>query len=228
MCGRYTLTSEAAALAERFALDAPEQIVLPRYNIAPGQEAPVIVNDGRSRLHLMRWGLVPSWAREPRDALINARAETLGQKPSFREAFARRRCLVPADGFYEWRRRPGVRKAPMRFTLKNGELFAFAGLWDTRRDAQGRNIHTFAIVTTEANELMRPIHPRMPVILRQDRAAAWLDAQSPAAAALDTLLAPYAADGMDAYEVSPLVNSPANDSPACAARLSREPFNFPA
>jgi len=219
MCGRYTLAADPAKIAERFGLDPQDAGPPPRYNIAPGQDVPIIVNEGRNRVRILRWGLVPSWAKDAAFGrrLINARAETLRDKPSFREAFARRRCLIPADGFYEWRREPGQKRVPMRFAFKSREPFAFAGLWESWRDPQGRDIKTFTIVTTEANDLVRPHHPRMPAILRPETEAAWLDSGSDDPSRLASLLAPYPAKDMDAYEVSDLVNSPANDMPACAA-----------
>jgi putative SOS response-associated peptidase YedK len=219
MCGRYTLAADPAKIAERFSLDPQEACLPTRYNIAPGQDAPAIVNEERNRVRLLRWGLIPAWAKDATFGrrLINARAETLRDKPSFRGAFARRRCLIPADGFYEWRREPGQKRAPMRFALKSREPFAFAGLWESWRDPRGLDIKTFTIITTEANPLVRPHHPRMPVMLRPEAEAAWLDSGLTNPMSLVALLGPYPAESMEAYEVSALVNSPANDEPACAA-----------
>jgi len=219
MCGRYTQTLDLAALLARFGASAPasEPPAWRRFNIAPSQQAPVIIHEAGRRLESLRWGLIPPWAKDPRigSKLINARAETLLQKPSFKRPFLKTRCLVPADGFYEWKRTLGAGlKTPLRFVLRSGEPFAMAGLWDAWRDAEGRAVRSFAIITTAANELMRPVHDRMPLILPREHEAAWLD---PAAdpAALTRLLEPSAAPDMSATEVSTLVNSPKNDLPAC-------------
>ncbi len=213
MCGRYSLIAEIGQLALRFGFDAYGLEQPPRYNVAPTQ--PVLaVRGGERRLgSYMRWGLVPSGAREaPSGApMINARAETVAERPSFRSALLRRRCLIPADGFYEWQRSAGRR--PVRITLASGEPFAFAGLWDTWRDPQGDVVESCTIITTEANELLQPIHDRMPVILPEDVEPLWLDGGMQDAAALVSLLVPYPSEAMTAYEVSTLVNSAANDGP---------------
>ena len=169
MCGRYTQTLAGPILLSRFRLEETVLDLKPRYNIAPGQEAAVVVREETTTLAAMRWGLVPSWAKEPAigNRMINARAETITEKPSFKRLIERRRCLVPADGFYEWRRE-AKGKVPMRFILKSREPFAFAGLWDRWRNPEGAELRTFTIITTAANELMRPVHDRMPVILARD------------------------------------------------------------
>lgn len=212
MCGRYTLAAEREAIASRFCLARLPLNLQPRYNIAPSQDALVIVPErgGRAGV-LMRWGLVPSWSKNPPPGgLINARAETAAEKPAFRHALRHRRCLVPADGFFEWRR-DGRHRTPFYFRLKIGAPFAFAGLWEPGPDG----LPGFAILTTAANDLVRPLHDRMPVILDQEAEAAWVDPLCTDPMALLPLLRPAQAETMEAFEVSTLVNSPKNDVPAC-------------
>ena len=213
MCGRYSLIAEIGQLALRFGFDAYDLEQPPRYNIAPTQPVLAVRGDGCRLASYMRWGLVPSATREtPSDPpLINARAETVTERPSFRSALLRRRCLIPADGFYEWQRDSGRR--PVRITMASGEPFAFAGLWDMWRDPRGDIVESCTIITTEANELLQPIHDRMPVILSEDVEPLWLDNGIQDGAALVSLLAPYPSEAMTAYEVSTLVNSAANDGP---------------
>jgi len=228
MCGRYTVTQDLEALGARFGFSAPDIAFRPRYNLAPGQEAPVVVWDQARTVKLMRWGLVPHWAKEASFGYktINARAETVDQKPSFREPMRRRRCLVLADGFYEWPRASGRRsKQPSRFVLKDEELFAFAGLWDAWQTPDGGRLETFTIITTQANELVGRVHERMPVILSPEGEEAWLDPETRSPAGLSPLLKPYPSELMAGYQVSPAVNSPPNDSPECiraANELERE------
>ncbi len=200
----------------RFDINLEGTLLCPRYNIAPGQEAPVVVHDGGKSLEMMKWGLVPSWAKDPSigNRMINARAETLAEKPSFKRLIGKKRCLVLADGFYEWRKE-GKGKVPMRITLRGGEPFSFAGLWDSWKKPDGGELRSFTIITTQANDLLRPIHDRMPVILDQEGDEKWLDAEYKEVHKLLALLAPYPADRMEAYDVSPLVNSPRNDLPQC-------------
>ena len=205
---------------DRFGVDEPDFDLAPRYNLAPSQDAPVVgVNpktpDART-LRLMHWGLVPYHAKDAAKPIINARAETLAQRPAFRGLLPRRRCLVPADGFYEWRKE-GRTRTPMRFTLRNGELFAFAGLWDRWVRPDGTPLYSFTIVTTSPNSVLEPVHNRMPVILLPEDEATWLDPTVTDTAALSQLLKPYRAELMDAYCVSRAVNSPVNDSPECIA-----------
>ena len=218
MCGRYSQTADAGKLARRFGLEPPGPGFFSRYNIAPSQDAPVIAGDAPKNLRLMRWGLVPAWAKEASigHRMINARAETVAEKPSFRRAFESRRCLAPADGFYEWRKLEGSRaKIPMRFVLKSREPFAFAGLWDIWRKPDSGELRSFTIITTAANELLRPIHDRMPVILRPEDEEKWLDPGLSDPNRLSSFLKTYPAEEMEAYEVSTRVNSPKNDDPAC-------------
>jgi putative SOS response-associated peptidase YedK len=210
MCGRFTLTLPGEILAEVFGLDEPPELAA-RYNIAPTQNVAVVrrVPAGAPRsLSMLRWGLVPAWQREPRkDALlINARAESLADKPAFREAFERRRCLVPADGFYEWKAVGREREAWL-MKRSDSRPFAFAGLWEPPVGREPGHVGTCAIVTTDANELMRPIHDRMPVILAEAEWNAWLDPDNRRASALRPLLRPAPVDGFVAFRVSPAVNS---------------------
>lgn len=211
MCGRYTVTRTPRELAERFNARLPPELFAPRYNAAPTQALPVVVNEGGRSLELQRWGLIPSWAKDPGigSRLINARCDGVADKPSFRSAFKKRRCLVPADGFYEWAKH-GAAKTPMRITLSGGELFAFAGLWEVWKDPGGGSVRSFTIVTTDANATLKPIHDRMPVILRREAEAVWLDEAATPADLLD-IMQPYREDGVSAYAVSIRVNSPRND-----------------
>ncbi len=224
MCGRYTLTTPPEALRDLFAFEGPSPNLAPRYNIAPTQDAPVVRRredgDGRE-LALLRWGLVPSWSKEPKSgySTINARAETVAEKPAFRRPMRSRRCLVPADGFYEWRP-AGRRKQPYRIVMKDGAPFAFAGLWDRWRGGDGETIESFTIIVTEANALLRPIHDRMPVILDPADYAAWLEAGPEAVPYLKDLLRPYPAEMMTAYPVDPRVGNPRHDDPALIEPLS--------
>ena len=219
MCGRFTLTTDIALLAERFHFDPTGLPFTPSYNIAPGQQILTVLNDGtHSHARYLRWGLVPSWAKDPSSGhrTINARVETVAEKPSFRQALQRRRCLVLADGFFEWRQN-GATKTPMYIALHGRPPFAFAGLWDTWRDATGTPVSTCTILTTTANALLVPIHHRMPVILHPEAEAAWLDRHLTAPEALLALLTPYAPDSMEAYAVSQAVNSPRHNVPDCLA-----------
>ena len=184
----------------------------PRYNIAPTQSVPVIV--AGDKLKIMDWGLIPFWVKEETtgNRLINARAETLAEKKSYRHNLKHRRCLIPADGFYEWEKK-GREKIPYRFTLKDDKLFAFAGLWESRQSRTGEEIETFCIITTAANELVEKIHGRMPVILSREAEKIWLDHEIDKPEILLPLLKPYPAEKMTATRVSRQVNSPANDHP---------------
>jgi len=225
MCGRYTQTLAGPILLSRFRFGETALDLNPRYNIAPGQEAPVVVYEAAKTPAMMRWGLVPSWAKDPAigNKMINARAETITEKPSFKRLIERRRCLVLADGFYEWRKEER-RKVPVRFVLKDREPFAFAGLWDRWRNPDGAEMRTFTIITTAANELMRPVHDRMPVILAREAEEPWLDAGSGnTAAILSSSLKPYPAELLEAYDVTTLVNSPKNDRPECIAEVVYPP-----
>lgn len=218
MCGRYTQTRSTRELIERFAVSASllDQLA-PRYNIAPSQPAPIVRMDNQQRvLAPMQWGFVPFWADDPQmgQRMINARAESAAEKPAYKAAFRRRRCLVPADGFFEWQK-TSRGKRPMYVRVDGGELFGFAGLWDRWQSPDGSPLETFTILTTEANELLKPIHSRMPVIVPAEREAQWLDPGAEGPAAVEPILAPFPADRMSATPVSRRVNSPAHDDPSC-------------
>ncbi len=218
MCGRFTLTVNPEEIQEIFLDLQGAENIRPRYNIAPSQPVAVIANNAPNRLDYFVWGLIPSWAKDPSmgSRMINARSETLAEKPSFRTAFRRRRCLIPADGFYEWKQEAGQkRKTPMYIRLASDKPFAFAGLWDNWQSPDGSNILSCTIITTQPNELMQSIHNRMPVILPPSAYAQWLQPGEADTAALLPLLAPYPAGEMLAYPVSTLVNSPANELADC-------------
>ncbi|MBI5876960.1 MAG: SOS response-associated peptidase [Chloroflexi bacterium] len=215
MCGRFTLYTNLEQLAMLFDADAPDIALPPSYNIAPTQPAMTVVHrDDRNKLAAMRWGLIPVWAKDISigSRMINARAETLGEKASFKRLFKSRRCLVVADGFFEWRK-TSEGKIPMHIRLKSHEPFGFAGLYDTWTSPDGLAITSCTIITTAANEFMLPIHDRMPAIIAARRRAEWLDPQNDKIEQLAALLAPYPAREMEAYPVSRLVNSPAHNSP---------------
>lgn len=215
MCGRFTLDASAEEIAERFQLPfLPE--IQPRFNIAPSQQIPVVRRESHGRaLAMARWGLVPHWAKQENMgySTINARAETVATKPTFRAAFRQRRCLIPANGFFEWRADPRG-KQPFLIRLRRGELFAFAGLWE-RWSSDGRTVESCTVIVTEANELIRPIHQRMPVILDETHYETWLEPARFDSAKLQELLRPYPADLMEAYPVSTRVNNPRHDAPDC-------------
>ena len=217
MCGRFTLRTPAAAIAEQFApLAVPDFAA--RFNVAPSQPVPVVRTRGEGLRELvwLRWGLVPSWAKDPAigNRLINARAESAAAKPAFRAAMRRRRCLVVADGFYEWQR-TGRAKQPYFLRLHGDRPFAFAGLWEAWEAPDHSTLETCTILTTAANELVRPIHDRMPVILPASSYSAWLDPAIEDPRQLMPLLVPYASDEMEAQPVGNFVNSPSHDSPHC-------------
>jgi putative SOS response-associated peptidase YedK len=231
MCGRFTLAADPEDLMETLpGFELPEELP-PRYNIAPSQPVAVVANNGQNKVEFFRWGLIPSWAKDARigDRMINARAETLAEKPSFRVPYRRRRCLVLADGFYEWRKDntlslskgAGRRaKTPMYLQLESGEPFAFAGLWEAWRAPDDQTILSCTIITTTPNDLVAEIHNRMPVILAPEAYDLWLDPAEQSPDLLAVWLKPYPASQMTAYPVSTLVNNPSNDSPACIVSLS--------
>ena len=224
MCGRYSLKADISQLALRFEFAADEVTYEPAYNIAPTQQVLTVTNDGERRAEHMRWGLIPSWAKDLKIGyrMINARGETVAEKPSFRTALRKRRCLILADGFYEWQKLGGKQKRPMRITLKSDEPFAFAGLWETWSDPEGGTIKSCAIITTSANETLRPIHNRMPVILPPDMESFWLDEKIDDPVALSSALAPYPDDDIEAFEVSRLVNNVRNRGPEVMSPVSVE------
>lgn len=217
MCGRFTLTADPNQLRETFAwLNIPDEMT-PRYNVAPSQPVAVVPNNGKNQLDFFVWGLIPSWAKDPKigNRMINARAETVAEKPSFRAAFRRRRCLIPADGFFEWRRVPGQKaKIPTYIRLKSGKPFTFAGLWEEWNSPDGSQILSCTIITTTPNDLLADIHNRMPVILPVSAYSLWLESGEPDQSELQDLLKPYPSEEMTAFPVSTLVNNPANDQAA--------------
>lgn len=241
MCGRYTLTDPGAELLRHFQLSMLPPDYRPRYNIAPSQPVTAIIaDDNGRRAGYLRWGLIPSWAKDPAigHRMINARAETVAEKPSFRTALRRRRCLVPVDGFYEWQQRDG-HKQPVRFVSAQGGLFAFAGLWESWRPtpspppSDGRDgrsgdddiaidevIYTCTIITTEANDFVRPVHHRMPVIVQPQHYSVWLDREIQDPEAVLPLLKSAPEGALKMYDVSTFVNSPRNETPDCIAPLA--------
>jgi putative SOS response-associated peptidase YedK len=222
MCGRYTLATDVEEYLRLLELEVPDELAHPRrYNIAPSQPVLGIVADPHPRIEIMEWGYVPSWARPGVElkAVINARGETIAEKPYFRGAFRSSRCAVLADGFYEWRK-VGREKHPYRITLKDGGVFAMAGLWSDRHDAHASHRATCAIVTVGANEVMKPIHDRMPLILDVPALEVWLDPRA-TSRELTPLLAPPPSEMFTAYEVSTVVNSPAYDRRECIEGITR-------
>ncbi len=226
MCGRYELHTHPAALALAFGLPLPPAVV-PRYNIAPMQDIPVVraTPTGERELAFVRWGLVPRWAKDPSigNKMINARAETLAEKPSFRTALKRHRCLIPADGFYEWTVGPAGGKQPLHIGMKDGATFAFAGLTERWLSPEGEVLDTCTIVTTQANALLSPLHDRMPVIVAPAQYARWLDV---AVGDVSDLFAPYPAEAMAYYPVSTRVNSVRHDD-ASLLEPSHAPVTAP-
>lgn len=198
----------------------------PRYNISPTQQVAVIrkIQEGRA-LSLMKWGLIPAWSKDPKKGppLINARSESIATKPSFRDAFRKRRCLIPADGFYEWKALDAKTKQPYHIRFEDGRPFAFAGLWE--HWGEGENaIDSCTIITTEANEHMRTLHERMPVILQPEDYERWLDPNQKSTSALEALLVPFEPEPLTFHAVSTLVNSPRNDAPACLTEPDKSLF----
>lgn len=224
MCGRFTLTDPDADLAVQFSLpEIPD--MQPRYNIAPTQPVAAVRLSPQSQsreMVLLRWGLIPFWAKEPNIGarLINARSETVAEKPAFRAAFRRRRCLVVADGFYEWQKQNGT-KQPFYIHLRFLRPFAFAGLWEHWEGADASVIESCTLLTTQPNNLLQPIHNRMPVILHPKDYDLWLDPEIQEAGRLQSLLQPFSTEEMDAYPVSRWVNSPGNDDPRCIEPLAQ-------
>jgi putative SOS response-associated peptidase YedK len=216
MCGRYTLVTPRERLAEEFGFNGSSVELASNYNVAPTQGvAAVLEEEGKRRLEVLRWGLIPPWADDPQigSRMINARSETAPEKPSFRRAFRERRCLIPADGFYEWQRTNGA-KQPFYIHMEDGRPFAFAGLWESWGKGGEGEVRTCTILTTEANAVVGEIHERMPVIVAPDAYDVWLDPASERDE-LTGLLAPYPEDEMEAYPVSRFVNSPSNNDPRC-------------
>ena len=213
MCGRYFITLILSELEETFEVTLPEPLT-PRYNAAPTQSLPVILNARPNEVSLARWGLNPPWLEKIKKTgvLINVRTETLREKPTFRSDFLRRRCLIPADGFYEWKKTPGGGKVPYCISSKNRTPFAFAGIWQTNTTPDGSNVTTFAIITTRANSLIAPIHDRMPAMLNPTDKDLWFSSLAQLGDLL-TLLRPAPSDDLQAYEVSRRVNKASVDTP---------------
>lgn len=228
MCGRFRIARKKEILEAEFDADSALDDLdwVPRYNVAPGQELVVVRQDKAEPVRCfsrMRWGLIPSWTRDSAIGykMINARAETVATAPAFREPFRSQRCLIPADGFYEWER-AGKEKIPFCFTLTDESVFAFAGIWDRWKGSQGPWIETCSILTTKPNRLVQNIHDRMPVILSRDIYDLWLDPGFTDVDELQSLLKPYPADAMRRYRVSQRVNQVKNDDPECAAEINSE------
>lgn len=226
MCGRYALYAEERKLRRRFGVEPPEEL-RPRYNVAPTQMVPILRREGEERRFAMvRWGLVPHWAKsiDTGYSTINARAETVADKPTYRSAFRRRRCLIPADGFYEWQTRAGTKvKQPWFIALSDGEPMALAGLWERWTSPEGAPLDSCCIIVTAANDLMRPIHDRMPVILASEHWERWLDPDLKDPLSLLAVLTPFPAEAMTAWPVGTGVNSPRNDRPECVERVADAP-----
>lgn len=227
MCGRFTLTSNLDDLQGRFAFLDAQLEHQPRYNIAPTQQVLVVTNQGEKRAAMMRWGLIPFWAKDPKigSRMINAVGETVATKPAFRAAFRKRRCLVLANGFFEWRKE-GKLKIPTYIFQKNREPFAFAGLWETWNPPEGGPVLSCTIVTTTPNEFIAPIHNRMPVVLSQEAEALWLDPMTEEAAILEPLLISSPPELLDSYVVSDAVNAAKNYGPECIEPVESTPSMF--
>jgi putative SOS response-associated peptidase YedK len=230
MCGRFALLTHAEALVKRFKVEEVIKRPEPRYNISPTQEVTVVVQREIRQLTQMRWGLIPSWAKDVSigNRMINARGETLAEKPAFRSSFKKRRCLILADGFYEWQKLGSVKK-PTHIRLRSREAFAFAGLYEYWETKSGKMLENCTIITTTPNELLTPIHSRMPVILNPEDEDAWLNPDNQNVKELQSMLMPYTTELMEAFEVSDFVNSPGNQGPLCikpvedkSQRLSEE------
>lgn len=227
MCGRYTLTQPREAIATTFGLDSetlPD--IAPRYNIAPSQPVAIIRAESQTltpQLTHVVWGLIPFWAKDPKIGykLINARGETVAEKPSFKAALKYRRCLIPADGFYEWQRRSSG-KQPYYFQLRDRHLFAFAGLWEHWQSPDGSEIESCTIITTAANEVLRPVHDRMPVIIPPQHYNQWLDLENQKPQDVASLLQPYTAETMMSYPVHPQVNNARYDQADCIQPLDSD------
>ena len=216
MCGRFTLTIDPYHLQQAFPWAVIPEDLPPRYNIAPSQPVAVIPNTGDNTLSMYKWGLIPSWSKDPAigDRMINARSESLAEKPSFRNAYRHRRCLILADGFYEWKQIPGMKsKQPVYIRLIDSVPFAFAGLWEIWKSPEGAEVRSCTIITTQPNSLLEPIHNRMPVILPPASYSSWLVPEDRQPAQLNDLLIPYPASEMMASPVSRMVNIPQVDSP---------------
>ena len=217
MCGRFTLTANIDEIIDRFSVEAflQDDAYLPNYNVSPSQSVLAVINNGSiNKMGYLRWGLIPPWAKDPSIGfkMINARAETLSEKASYRNAYKKKRCLIIADSFYEWKRLDNKTKIPMRIKLKSDKLFAMAGLWEQWKSPEGKSIFTCSVITTTPNELVKDIHDRMPVILRPEDEKIWINPTITDTDYLNTLLKPIDSHLMETYEVSNLVNSPKNNT----------------
>lgn len=222
MCGRFTIVFDAETLLNRFDIEDIPFDWREIYNVAPGQKIPAVIEDkGVRRIGQLKWGLVPFWSKDEKVGykMINAKSETVQVKPAFKNLFSRKRCIIPADGFYEWKK-VGKDKQPMRIMMKTGEPFAFAGLYDTWTSPEGEKLHTCTIITTQPNEVVSDIHDRMPVILKKQDEQLWLDREKFDADLLQSLLVPYDHDQMRAYPVAAMVGSPKNNQPECIQELT--------
>ncbi|MFK9093678.1 SOS response-associated peptidase [Bacillus salipaludis] len=224
MCGRFTLTATFEEIIDRFDIQSfmEEELYSPSYNIAPSQSVLAVINDGRSnRMGFLKWGFIPPWAKDLSigNKMINARAETITEKPSFRHAFKKKRCIVIADSFYEWKRHEDRTKTPIRIKLKSDELFAMAGIWEGWKSPDGKTLYTCSVITTGPNNLMKDIHDRMPVILNREDEKTWLDPTISDTTLLQPLLVPFDDRAMETYEVSSLVNSPKNNQPELIEKI---------
>jgi putative SOS response-associated peptidase YedK len=218
MCGRFQLSVKGKHINERFNVEVYDDFYRPSFNCAPSQNLAVISNMEAKKLSFFSWGLIPFWAKDEKfgNKLINSKAETITEKPSFKNSFRQKRCLVICNGFYEWKKENN-KKTPYRIFLKNNELFSMAGIWDTWKDGEGRPINSFSIITTTPNSLMKNIHHRMPVILRKEDEKKWLEKTDQNE--LLELLKPFENRLMDAYPISELVNSPTNNSPEIIKKI---------
>ena len=226
MCGRFTITIDLEDLREYLVdhydiTELKSEFELPRYNIAPTQDVITIINDGsKNRVGLLKWGLIPPFAKDEKigASMINAKSETLMERPSFRSSFQTKRCVILADSFYEWKREEN-KKTPMRIGLNNNQIFPMAGLWSTFTRSDGSKIHSTTIITTHANELMSEIHHRMPVILDDESVATWLNPRNQDLNMLSKMLKPYESKDMYSYKVSPIVNNARNDLKECILKI---------
>jgi len=231
MCGRFTLSVSKNEIKDylykNYQIEEfDSNFMVPRYNIAPGQELITIINDGsKHRIGTIKWGFVPFFAKDEKIGfkMINAKAETLSEKLSFRNSFKHKRCVILADGFYEWKKENNT-KIPMRFLLKNQTIFPFAGIWSSYKREDGSTLYTCSIITTNANSLVSTVHDRMPVILTNETKDIWLNPNIKDDKVLSSLLIPYQADEMKGYQVSTIVNNPTNEDPKCI--LATEQFNL--
>lgn len=222
MCGRFALSAKTKQIEKLVPGLKSEVEVTPRYNIAPSQNILSVLNTKSTSIQYIKWGLIPFWSKDEKigSKLINARIETLQKKPSFRYSLKSKRCIIFADGFYEWDKNSSNKKLPYFISLKSQEPFAFAGLWDSWKNSDDIVIQSGTIITTKANELMNGIHSRMPVILQNDMILEWLSNEKFDMKLIEKLMEPYSSDKMEMYMVSTMVNNPVNDNPSCTNRFN--------